>query len=195
MNPIPVTLARPCINRDSKLSQVVGRKVDNKGNLISNIDINHSYLGLRCLGKIDCKAITIMRDDDKFKSSHGITNVPSAERLHQRLDEQADFFLPLMEKCSAKLLKKDKAQFEPLDTGHTPLDADVFPMNNSCTNKEKSVQSTKDMTAMSLLQNILPGRFVPCEVELRPGSRHSQQGFIPVMERVLDKARVLTRRK
>jgi len=33
------------------------------------------------------------------------------------------------------------------------------------------------------------------EVELRPGSQHSQKGFIPFMERVLKKARTLTRKK
>ena len=33
------------------------------------------------------------------------------------------------------------------------------------------------------------------EVELRPGSQHSQEGFIPFMKRVLSRARVLTKKK
>ena len=101
-----LALAELCINRYSNLSQVVVRKMDNYGNLISNIDILRSYLGLLCLGKSDYEAITSMRDDEYFKNSLGITNIPSAERLRQRLDEEADTFLPLVQKCSVELLKQ-----------------------------------------------------------------------------------------
>lgn len=47
-----------------------------------------------------------MRDDDYFKSSLGITNVPSSERLRQRLDEEAENYLPVVKKCSVAMLKK-----------------------------------------------------------------------------------------
>lgn len=45
-----LALAGLCLNRYSNLSRVTGRKMENKGNLISNIDILRSYLGLLCLG-------------------------------------------------------------------------------------------------------------------------------------------------
>ena len=89
-----------CINRFSKLSQVIGRTMEQRGNIISHTDLLRSYLGLLCLGKSDYEAITSMREDDYFKSSLGITNVPSAERLRQRLDEQAENYLAVAEKCS-----------------------------------------------------------------------------------------------
>ena len=42
---------------------------------------SHSALALAglCLGKSDYEAISGMRDDDYFKHSLGITNIPSAE--------------------------------------------------------------------------------------------------------------------
>lgn len=93
-----------CINRYSNLSQVTGRKMENNGNLISNTDILRSYLGLLCLGKSDYEAITSMRKDDYFKNSLGITNIPSAERLRQRIDEDAEAYLSVAQNCSVAML-------------------------------------------------------------------------------------------
>lgn len=85
-----LALAGLCINRFSKLSQVIGRKVEKRGNIISPTDLLRSYLGLLWHGTSDYEAITTMRDEDDYcNSSLGITNVPSAERLQQRLAEQA----------------------------------------------------------------------------------------------------------
>ncbi len=78
-----------------------------------------------------------MRDDDYFKNSLGISNVSSAERLRQRLDEDAGSYLQVVQKCSVAMLKNGDAHLTALDTGHIPLDADVFPMDNSFTRKEK----------------------------------------------------------
>lgn len=77
-----------------------------------------------------------MRQDDYFKKSLGIKNVPSAETLRQRIDEDAEKFLPVVRQCSIAMLKQGRACITPLDTGHVPLDADVFPMDNSGTKKE-----------------------------------------------------------
>ena len=63
-----------CINRYSELSRVIGRKMDNTGNLISHTDILRSYLGLLCLGKSDYEAIMSMRQDTYFKNALGIKN-------------------------------------------------------------------------------------------------------------------------
>ena len=190
-----LALAGLCINRYSNLSRVTGRKMENNGNLISNTDILRSYLGLLCIGKSDYEAITAMRDDDYFKSSLGITNVPSSERLRQRLDQEAENYLSVVQKCSVTMLKNGKAQLTALDTGHIPLDADVFPMDNSCTKKEKVSRTYKGHDGYAPIAAYLGLEGWCLEVELRPGSQHSQEGFIPYMERVLDRARILTRKK
>jgi hypothetical protein len=130
-----LALAGLCINRYSGLSQMIRRKMEKRTNIITDSDLLRCYLGLLCLGKSDYEAISSMRDDDYFKSSLSISQVPLPERLGQRLDEQAEAFLGIAQKCSLAMLKKAKAHLSALDTG--PPNADVFPMDNFGTKKEK----------------------------------------------------------
>jgi len=83
----------------------------------------------------------------------------------------------------------------PVDTGHIPLDADVFPMANSDTKKEMVSYTYKGHDGYAPIAAYLGLEGWCLEVELRPGSQHSQKGFILFMERVLRKARALTNRK
>jgi len=190
-----LALAGLCINRYSELSRVAGRKMEKNTNLISHSDLLRSYLGLLCLGKSDYEAVTEKRDDDYFKSSLGITHVPSTERLRQRLDEHAQEYLMVAHKCSVTMLKKGKAHLTALDTGHIPLDADVFPMDNSGTKKENVNRTYKGHDGYAPIAAYLGMEGWCLEVELRPGSQHSQEGFVPFMKRVLKKARTLTGKK
>jgi len=184
-----------CINRYSELSKVINRTMDKRGNIISHTDLLRSYLGLLCLGKSDYEAITALRDDDYFKSSLGIGKVPSTERLRQRLDKEADRYRGIAEKCSIRMLKRSGVHLTPLDTGHIPLDADVFPMDNSGTKKEGVSYTYKGHDGYAPIAAYLGLEGWCLEVELRPGSQHSQEGFIPFMSRVLEKARTLTGKK
>jgi hypothetical protein len=125
-----------CINRFSDLPGQVTRKMTRGQGKISHTDVVRSMLGLLCLGKSDYEAVAAMRDDMYFKQSLGIRNVPSVERLRQRLHENAEALLPIIKDCSIVMLKNGKVPVTSLDTGHVPLDADVFPMDNSNTKKE-----------------------------------------------------------
>jgi len=183
------------INRYSDLPRIIGREMDNTRNIISHVDILRSYLGLLCLGKSDYEAITAMRQDQFFKNSLGIRHIPSAERLRQRLDEEAGNLLPLVQSCSVKMLKKGKALITPVATGHIPLDVDVFPMDNSGTSKEHVSRTYHNYDGYAPIAAYLGQEGWCLEVELRPGSQHSQDGFIPFMKRVLGRARALTGRK
>ncbi len=136
-----------------------------------------------------------MRCDDYFKNSLGITNVPSAERLRQRLDEHAEDYLAVAQKCSVAMLKTGKARLTALDTCHIPLDADVFPMDNSGSKKEHVIRTYKGHDGYAPIGAYLGLEGWCLEVELRPGSQHSQQGLIPFMKRVLNKARALAGKK
>jgi len=190
-----LALAGLCMNKYGNLSRVIGRKMKNNGNLISDTDILRSYIGLLCIGKSDYEAISSMREDKYFKNSLGITNVPSAERLRQRLDEEAESYLSVAQKCSVDMLKNGKAQLTALDTGHIPLDADVFPMDNSGTKKEKVSRTYKGHDGYAPIAAYLGLEGWCLEIELRPGSQHSQEGFVPFMKRVLAKAKTLTKKK
>jgi hypothetical protein len=93
------------------------------------------------------------------------------------------------------MLKNSKAHLTPLDTGHIPLDADVFPQDNSGTKKEKVSYTYKGYDGYAPMAAYLGLEGWCLEVELRPGSQHCQKGFPDFLKRVLAKARVLTGKK
>ena len=184
-----------CINRFSGLPRQIARKMTNGRDKISHADIVRSMLGLLCIGKSDYEAISDMRDDVYSRQSLGIKTVPSAERLRQRLDEAAVSLLPIIEDCSVAMLKNGKVPVTGLDTGHIPLDADVFPMDNSNTKKEGVSRTYHNTDGYAPIAAYLGLEGWCLEVELRPGSQHSQQGFIPYLERVIHRARTLVGKK
>jgi hypothetical protein len=158
-------------------------------------DILRSYVGLLTMGQSDFEAVTNRREDDYFSQSLGIERVPSAETVRQRLDEVAPALRRLADACSVQFLKKARVAYSPLDTGHVPLDCDVFGMDNSKTKKEGVSRIYTGRDGYSPMAAYL-GREGWClELELREGSQHSQCEFIPFLKRVLEKARTLTSRK
>lgn len=172
-----------CINRYSGLPQQIARKMTKGQDKISHTDIVRSMLGLLCLGKSDFEAVSAMRDDDYFKQSLGISNVASPERLRQRLDENAQTLLPIAEDCSVAMLKNGEVLVTALDTGHVPLDADVFPMDNSNTKKEGVSLTYHNYHGYAPIAAYLGLEGWCLGVELRPGSQHSQEGFVPYLNR------------
>jgi len=158
-------------------------------------DILRSYVGLLAMGKSDYEAITNRRKDDYFKESLGIDKVPSAETLRQRLDEAAPALRPLCDAATVEFLKKAEVAITPLDTGHVPLDCDVFAMDNSKTKKEGVSRIYNGEDGYAPVAAYLGKEGWCLELELREGKQHSQCGFIPFLKRVLAKARALTSRK
>lgn len=158
-------------------------------------DIIRSYVGLLTLGQSDYEAITNKREDDYFRQSLGIRKIASAETLRQRFDEVASGLRPLADSCSAEFLKKAEVFITPLDTGHVPLDCDVFAMDNSNTKKEGVSRIYNGEDGYAPIAAYL-GREGWClELELREGKQHSQCEFIPYINRVIEKARSLTSKK
>jgi Transposase DDE domain group 1 len=158
-------------------------------------DILRSYVGLLSIGQSDFEAVTNRREDDFFRQALGIGRVPSTETLRQRLDEIAPDLLALADACSVEFLKKARVTISPLETGHVPLDCDVFGMDNSKTKKEGVSRIYNGQDGYAPISAYL-GREGWClELELRKGSQHSQEGFIPFIKRVIEKARGLTSRK
>ncbi|WP_028585126.1 IS1380 family transposase, partial [Desulfogranum mediterraneum] len=184
-----------CINRYCDLAKATKRTIGDDRNVITHPDILRSYLGLLCLGKSDYEAITSMRDDDFFAQSLGVSQVPSCESLRQRLDQKADNYLQVARQCSLELLKKGEVHLSPLDTGHIPLDADVFPMDNSGTKKENVSRTYKGHDGYAPIAAYIGMEGWCLDIEFRPGSQHSQEGFIPFMKEVLCRARTLTSKK
>ncbi len=158
-------------------------------------DILRSSIGLLTLGQSDYEAIANRKEDDYFREALGIERVPSRETLRQRLDEAALGLRPIADACSAEFLKRAEVNITALDTGHVPLDCDVFAMDNSKTKKEGVSRIYNGQDGYAPIGAYLGAEGWCLELELREGKQHSQCAFIPFLKRVLAKARGLTPRK
>jgi len=184
-----------CVNRLCSLPAKAMDAFPRKVGGIGLDDILRSYVGLLSMGQSDFEAVTNRREDEHFRQSLGISRVPSAETLRQRLDEVAPKLRFIADSCSVGFLKKARVTITALDTGHLPLDCDVFGMDNSKTKKEGVSRIYSGLDGYAPMAAYF-GREGWClELELREGSQHSQCEFIPFITRVLDKARTLTSRK
>lgn len=187
-----LVLAGACINRYSDLGRLVGRMAKGSDH-IAEIDILRSYLGLLCLGKSDYQAIADKREEDSFKQALGIGRIPSVERLRQRLDEAGTELIPVIHRCSRTMLKRLKAPITSYRSGLIPLDVDIFPQDNSNTKKEGVSRTYKNYDGYAPMAAYLGMEGWCLEVELRPGSQHSQNGCVDFITRVISGAKELGR--
>jgi hypothetical protein len=74
-----------------------------------------------------------------------------------------------------------------------PLDMDVFTQDNSNTKKEGVSWTYGKFNGFAPIAAWLGLEGWCLEIEQRPGSQHSQEGFIPFLLRVIDKSRQLTK--
>nr|WP_240195114.1 transposase [Desulfobulbus rhabdoformis] len=142
--------------------------------------------------KSDYQSIASMREDDYFKQSLGIGRIPSVERLRQRLDESGTRLVSTINRCSRTMLKRLEAPISGYRSGLIPLDVDVFPQDNSKTKKEGVSRTCKNYDGYAPMAAYLGKEGWCLEVELRPGSQHSQNGFVEFIKRVISNARELT---
>lgn len=170
---------------------------------IAHADCVKSYIGLLCTGKSDFDAIENRRNDAFFATALGIARVPSAPSLRQRLDEHASAMIPPVDASSTDFIANVGAAVTPIVISQgtclarrnlklTPLDIDVFPMDNSGTKKEGVSYTYKGFNGYAPLAAYLglEGWCLACE--LRPGSQHGQSEFIHYLERVVPRAKALT---
>lgn len=186
-----LALVGVALNRYTSLAERVDKAAPKRG--IATSDVLRSYLGLLCQGKSDFAAIRPFFEDDAFfRSALGLKKVPSAETLRQRLDQFAEVLRIMVEACSVEFLKKARAELSPLDTGHLPLDLDVFTLDNSETKKEGVSYTYRGYAGYAPIGAWLGLEGWCLEIEQRRGSQHAQEGLIPLLRRTLFKARQLT---
>ncbi|MBI5845801.1 MAG: IS1380 family transposase [Deltaproteobacteria bacterium] len=161
---------------------------------VSHEDVVKSYMGLLCVGKSDFEAMDGVRGDDWFKAALAIKHVPSKESLRQRFDQHADPFAQAVQSASIEMLKAAKAPVTKISTGHVPLDMDVFPMDNGGTKKEGVSRTYKGVDGYAPIAAYLGEEGWCVGLELREGSQHSQNDFIPFLNRVVMRARRLTQK-
>ena len=173
---------------------------------IAHADCVKSYVGLLCTAKSDFDAIEVRRKDDFFKTALGIARVPSAPSLRQRFDDQASTMMPIVDAASTDFIANVKAPVTPITLRYgtsrpaikhkyVALDIDVFPMDNSGTKKEGVSYTYKGFNGYAPLAAYLGEEGWCLACELRPGSQNGQKEFIYFLERVVPRARTLTRHR
>lgn len=170
---------------------------------IAHADCVTSYVGLLCTGKSDFDAVEAKRQDTFFRTSLGIGKVPSSPSLRQRFDEQAQAMIPHLDTAAVAFIGNVGATvtpvvivrgtcYAPRKLKLTPLDIDVFPMDNSGSKKEGVSYTYKGFNGYAPLAAYLGQEGWCLACELRPGSQHGQSEFIHYLERVIPRAKRLT---
>ena len=177
------------INRYTPLNKTLRSVVKRHG--IPNVELIRAYLGLLCVGKSDFDALENVRDDRYFQQALGIRQMPSAARLRQRFDEDAQGLIPLIDEANMAFIANVGAPITALFTGHVALDMDGFPMDNSRTQKEGVSRTYKGHDGYTPMGAWLGQEGWNIGMELREGSWHGQKEFGYVLDRVLPRARAL----
>ena len=185
-----LALVGHCINRHTSLAKTARSIPKRHG--IPNIDLFRTYAGLLCMGKSDFEAAESLRLDPFFKHALGIKQSPSAPRLRQRFDEDAEAIIPLIDAASVEFIASVSAPITALSTGHVALDMDVFPQDNSRTQKEAVSYTYKGYDGYAPIAAHVGSEGWCLSCELRPGSQHAQKEFGYTLERVLPRVRQLT---
>ena len=171
---------------------------------IAHADCVKSYVGLLTTAKSDFDAIENRRADDVFRTSLGLAQVPSAPSLRQRFDDRAEVFIPHVDAAAVDFVANVGASVTPLvikwgsllrprKQKFVVLDIDVTPMDNSKTKKENVGWTYKGFVGYAPIAAYLGQEGWCLGFELRPGSQNGQCEFRYFLERVLPRARRLTR--
>lgn len=160
---------------------------------ISHGEVATTMVGLICLGKPDFDAIEAFRDDPFFLQSLGLGSVPSSPTLRQRLDSARGGFNDIILEESAKLVGRIAPVITPCHGNLVAVDIDVSPFDNSGTKKEGVSWTYKKVDGYAPIFAYVGEEGYLINLELRPGSDHSQKGTDAFLRRTLRYARLMSR--
>ena len=159
---------------------------------ISHGEIATAMIGLICLGKPDFDAIEAFRDDPFFLQSLGLDSVPSSPTLRQRLDSARGDFNDIILKESARLVGRLAPAITPCHGNLVAVDIDVSPFDNSKTKKEGVSWTYKKCDGYAPIFAYVGEEGYLANLQLRPGSDHSQKGTAVFLRRTLRYARLMS---
>jgi len=160
--------------------------------IVSNGDVVAAMIGLLCLGKPDFDAIEPFRDDPFFARALDLGAVPSSPTLRQRLGRLAGEVDDLLREESAAMVGTLAPAVTPVHRDMVPLDIDVSPFDNSNTSKEGVSWTYKRFDGYAPILAYLGCEGYLVDLELRPGSTHSQNGMPAFLRRTLHLSRQVT---
>jgi hypothetical protein len=158
---------------------------------ISHGEVATAMIGLICLGKPDFDAVEAFRDDPFFLQSLGLDSVPSSPTLRQRLDSARGAFDDIIMEESARLVGRLAPAITPCHGSLVAVDIDVSPFDNSKTKKEGVSWTYKKCDGYAPIFAYVGEEGYLANLELRPGSDHSQKGTAVFLRRTLHYARLM----
>lgn len=159
---------------------------------IANIDLVRAYIGLLAQGKNDFEALDAHRHDMFFKNAMKIKQMPSESRLRQRFDEDAPRLIEELMLALPELFLSLNIQPGATREGWVPLDVDLYPLDNSKTQKEGVERTYKGFDGYGAMAAYLGVEGWSLLNELRKGSQHPQKNFKETLKEVVSTARKIT---
>ena len=159
---------------------------------ISHGEVITATIGLICLGKPDFEAIEPFRNDPFFAQSLGLDSVPSSPTLRQRLDSTKGIFNGTILEESARIVGQLALAITPCHSNLVAVDIDVSPFDNSKTKKEGISWTYKKFEGYAPIFAYVGEEGYLANLELRPGSNHSQKGTENFIRQTLKYARIMS---
>ena len=159
---------------------------------ISHGEVATAMIGLICLGKPDFDAIEAFRGDHFFLQSLGLDSVPSSPTIRQRLDSAQGAFNDIILNESARLVRRLAPAITPCHGNLVAVDIDVSPFDNSKTKKEGVSWTYKKCDGYAPIFAYIGEEGYLANLQLRPGSDHSQKGTEVFLRRTLRYARLMS---
>ena len=159
---------------------------------IAHSDVLRSMIGLLCLGKSDFEAITAFAEDDFFRLSLGLKEVPSEPTLRQRLDELGTACDEILREEAAEMIARHAPALSPCYEDWIALDADVSPFDNSGTKKEGVSRTYHQVDGYAPVFAYLAEEGYQINCQLRQGSQHCQSGMPEFLGQSITLARRIT---
>lgn len=147
----------------------------NRGQNLKNSDIALAMLGLLVQGKCDFDDIENHRNDPFFQRALGLSRIPAAPSLRQRLDLAKATWDTVVLNASMALIANHTIQ-TPCFENYIPLDADVTPMDNSGSNKEGVSRTYKGFDGFAPMLMYIGNEGYLLNLEFREGKTHCQNG-------------------
>jgi hypothetical protein len=187
-------LAEECGLRSGLRTLLPGKK---KGS-VSSDDTLVSMAGLLGLAKPDFAAIDQFRDDDYFRMTLGLTDIPSEPTLRQRMDEIATAgpeVRKMILESSATMLRKHVPELTGCLESRIVIDGDVSPFDNSGSKKEGVSCTYKLTDGYAPMFAYIGNEGYLLNAELREGKQHCQSGTPEFLRETFDLARKVTDKK
>ena len=160
---------------------------------ISHGEVATAMIGLICVGKPDFDAIEPFRDDPFFTQCLGLDSVPSSLTLRQRLDSAKGAFNNIILEESAGMVGRLAPVITPCHGNLVAVDIDVSPFDNSKTKKEGVSWTYKKFDGYAPIFGYVGEEGYLTNLELRPGSEHSQKGTEAFLRQTLRYASLMSK--